>query len=110
MDNNINWLEPWEDLCTNPSYFEKEFYNEVGEQHVLYGKRVVAIGRRYDCDEVLFQVHDSKFGFAVVHLTYSKGREDDPKYPKTKVYKDLNDWISKCMISDHLEYMTNEEE
>lgn len=45
-----------------------------------------------------------------MHLTYSKGREDDPKYPKTKVYKDLNDWISKCMISDHLKYMTNEEE
>lgn len=110
MDKNINWLEPWGKLCTDSMSFEKELYNEVGKQHILYGKRVVAVGRRYDCDEFLFQVHDSEFGFAVVHLTYSKSREDNPKHPKTRIYKDLNDWINKCMILDHSEYMLNEEE
>jgi hypothetical protein len=61
MVNNINWLEPWDSLCVDPSCFEKELYKEVGAQHILYGKKVTALGRRYDCDEVLFQVSDSEY-------------------------------------------------
>jgi hypothetical protein len=109
MVNNIKWLEPWDSLCTEPSSFEKEFYNEVGEQHILYGKKVIAIGRRYDYDTFLFHVDNSEFRFAVVHLTYSL-KEEDSNYPKTKLYKDLNDWINRCMIPDHSEYMLGEED
>lgn len=109
MVDNINWLEPWDSLCVEPSYFEKELYKEVGERHLLHRKKIIAIGRRYDCDKVLFQVHDSEFNFAVVHLTYSSKREEDPKYPRTKVYKDLNHWINECMIPDHSEYTLDEE-
>lgn len=109
MVNNINWLEPWDSLCTEPSSFENELYNEVGEQHILYDKKVIAIGKRYDCDTFLFQVDNSEFHFAVVHLTYSQKRED-PKYPKTKLYKDLNDWINRCMIPDHSEYILEDED
>jgi len=110
MVNNINWLEPWDSLCADPSCFEKELYKEVGAQHILYGKKVTALGRRYDCDEVLFQVSDSEFYFVVVHLTYTAKSDEDPNYPRTKVYKNLNDWIDKCMISDHSEYILGEEE
>lgn len=104
MDKNISWLEPWDYLCTEPNSFEQELYFEVGEQHVLYGKKVTAIGRRYDCDDFLFQVYDSEFNYAVVHLTYSRMREKNPSFPRTKLFKDLNDWINNCMIPDHLEY------
>jgi hypothetical protein len=110
MDKGIDWLEPWDSLYTEPSSLEKELYSEVGEQHILYGKKVAAIGRRYDCDEFLFQVHDSEFSFAVVHLTYYKRREDNPKYPRTKVYKDLDDWINTCMKPEHSDHMLCEEE
>lgn len=107
---NIEWLEPWDNLCTKPSSFERELFSEVGNQHILYGKRVKALGRRYDCDDFLFQVFDSEFSYAVVHLTYSKKVEGNPNYPKTKVYKDLDDWLNKCMLPDHSEYMLGEEE
>ncbi|GMQ58359.1 hypothetical protein AN1V17_27540 [Vallitalea sediminicola] len=75
MVNDINWLEPWDSLRTEPSFFEKELYSEVGKQHILYGKMVMAIGRRYDRDDILFKVYDSELSFAVVHLTYSNKRE-----------------------------------
>jgi argininosuccinate synthase len=29
----IDWLEPWEPLCTAPDSFENELYNEVGGKH-----------------------------------------------------------------------------
>lgn len=109
MVNDINWLEPWDSLCTEASSFEKELYSEVGKQHILYGKKVKAIGRRYDCDDILFKVCDSELSFAVVHLTYSNKREEDSKYPRTKIYKDLHDWITNCMTPDHLKYVLDEE-
>jgi hypothetical protein len=37
--------------------------------HVLFGRTVRAIGRRQDCDDVLFYLGESVLQFAVVHLT-----------------------------------------
>lgn len=71
----IDWLEPWEPLCTAPDCFENELYHEVCEHHILFGRKVSAIGRRYDCDDILFQVLDTDFNYAVVHLTYSRKTE-----------------------------------
>ncbi|MFZ5985691.1 MAG: hypothetical protein ACOYWZ_01010 [Bacillota bacterium] len=76
----------------------------------MRGRKVTAIGRRYDCDDFLFRVHDSDFNYAVVHLTYSKMREENLSFPRTKLYKDLNDWINNCMIPDHLQYMLKNEQ
>jgi hypothetical protein len=110
MLDNISWLEPWDELCTEPVSFENELYKEVGEYHILYGKKVTAVGRRYDCDDFLFKIHDSEFEYAVVHLTYSSKREGNPKFPRTKVFRDINDWIERCMIPDHSEYTVGEED
>lgn len=110
MQDRLNWLEPWDELCTTSFSFENELYKEIGEHHILYGKKVTAIGRRYDCDDFLFKVHDSEIRYAVVHLTYSMKREENPMYPRTKVFKDMNEWIDKCMIPDNSEYMVGEEE
>jgi len=104
MYRNVKWLEPWDSLCTNGISFEQELYKEVGINHVLYRKTVIAIGRRYDRDEFLFQVNNSEFKIAVVHLTFLGKRQTDSNYPKTKLYTDFNDWINNCMISDHIEF------
>jgi len=104
MDKNIEWLEPWDSLCTNGISFEQELYNEVGRNHVLYMKTVTAIGRRYDRDEFLFQVNSSEFKIAVVQLTFSGKKLTDSNYPKTRLYIDFNDWINNCMIPDHIEF------
>jgi hypothetical protein len=97
----INWLEPWGSV-QNPEVFEKELYREVGQQHILYGKKVIAIGARCDCDDCLFEVLDSDFRFAVVHLTYSK--EENPNWPDTEIYKDIDTWIKERMMADHEEF------
>ena len=104
MDIDFEWLEPWEVLAANQNFFEQELYLETGEKHMLFGKKVTAIGRRIDRDDVLFLVHDFDFACAVVHLTYSKCKEKDPLRPATKFYADIEDWIQIRMIPDHLEY------
>ncbi|WP_160680161.1 hypothetical protein [Clostridium sp. C8-1-8] len=112
MLDEIKWLEPWDSLCTKSDSFEKELYHEVGILHILYGRKVSAIGRRYDCDDFLFRVYDSEFEYVVVHLTYSNSvmEKINPKYPRTTVFKDLDTWINECMIPAHSEYMIDEEE
>ena len=62
------------------------------------------LGRRYDCDEFLFKVNDLEFRFAVVHLTFS-GKEERGGYPRTKVYRDIDDWINRCMMLDHSDFI-----
>jgi len=108
MNLNIDWLEPWDAICTEPISCEKELYNEVGKNHILLGKKVKAIGRRYDCDDVLFKLEGEEFKLVVVHLTYSNKIESNPNYPRTKVFKDIDDWTQRCMIPDHSEYMVGE--
>lgn len=110
MSLNFNWLEPWDKLHTEASSLEKELYEEVGTSHVLYGKKVTAIGRRFDCDDVLFQVHDAEFKYAVVHLTYSTETEENPIFPHTTIYIDLNDWITRGMMPDYSEYAIGNED
>jgi len=104
MDIIIEWLEPWDTICTDGSTFEEELYKELGRNHILYGKKVSALGRRYDRDEYLFQVNNSNYKIAVVHLTFSGKEEKDNNYPRTKFYKDLDDWVSNCMVIDHYEF------
>ncbi|QLY77851.1 hypothetical protein [Clostridium intestinale] len=103
MYGNIAWLEPWYCLCTEGSSFEQELYKELGKNHVLNNKKVSVIGRRYDRDDFLFEINDIEFKLAVVHLTFS-GKDESGTYPKTKLYKDLDDWINRCMLPDHTEF------
>jgi hypothetical protein len=102
--DSIDWLEPWGPLCTAPNSLENELYCEVSVNHILFERKVSAIGRRYDCDDILFRVFDSEFNYAVVHLTYSKKKEICHLYPITIVYKDLMTWINECMNPSNVDY------
>ncbi len=102
MKQKIKWLEPWHPLKTSPYPIEREFYSEVAKNHILFGKKVIPIGRRHDRDEFLFQVIGTNPFYAVVHLTYSK-QNGNGEFPLTKVYKDLDSFIDNCMFPDHME-------
>jgi hypothetical protein len=104
MTDIIDWLEPWDAITSDSKYFEDELEREVAEGHILHGKAFNAIGRRYDCDDVLYQIHHPDFNYATVHLTYSKRRENNPTFPLTKTYLTLSDWINDGMLRDHIEY------
>jgi hypothetical protein len=52
MTSDINWLEPWESLTVERNYFKKKLYREISKEHILFNKTIIALGRRYDCDDV----------------------------------------------------------
>ena len=64
----------------------------------LFGRTVQTVGRRQDCDDVLFYLGESVPQFAVVHLTYA--RETRPEWPNAMVFDTLDAWIQQCMTPD----------
>jgi hypothetical protein len=66
--------------------------------HVLIGRAVQTVGRRQDCDDVLFYLGASVPQFAVVHLTYA--RETRAEWPETRLFDTLEAWIQQCMVPD----------
>jgi len=60
-----------------------ELRREICAGHVLFGRRVSAIGRRQDQDDFLFALSDDRYVLACVHLTFSKRPETDPRWPDT---------------------------
>jgi hypothetical protein len=73
----------------------------VDRKHVLYGRQAIAVGRRYDNDDVLFYLPDGPAMLAVVHLTWStQTPEPDARIPWTDLYQSVQEWIDQRMIPD----------
>jgi hypothetical protein len=104
---DIRWLVPWYLLdAESASATERELARELGRDHQLYGKRVRAVARRQDCDDVLFELPDSGC-CAVVHLTWTKSPpERNPSWPGTAVYASLAEWAATGMVEDHHDFVT----
>jgi hypothetical protein len=98
----VDVLEPWHLVNDELARaLESELRRELSPDHLLGGRAFLAVARRQDCDDVLFQVEG--VGFAVVHLTWS-GRVD-PRWPRTEIYGSLDDWIERRMKPDHEEVL-----
>ncbi len=98
---NIEWLEPWAPI-ERPAEriaFETELQREIGATHKLFGLSVVALARRQDEDDVLFEIDDGRF--AEVHLTWRKDREPDARWPHTTIYESASAWIKTRMQPQH---------
>ena len=76
---------------------------EVKPGHPLYQVDVKAVAKRLDCDDVLYSLFKHSSAFAVVHLTYAIS-EVSPKWPHTRLFNSLEDWIESCMTPDHEDY------
>jgi hypothetical protein len=98
---HILWLEPWEPA---PAGLEGELAKEVCARHPLAGRRAVSVGRRVDCDDVLFFLPEGPEPFAVVHLTWTGRMEANPVWPVSTLYTSAEDWVERCMKPDHLDY------
>lgn len=79
-------LEPWS--ATSDVHILDEFRREMAPGHVLEDIELSPVARRKDCDDVLFALDDGSGRFAVVHLTFSKSRERDSRFPRTWFFKD----------------------
>ena len=102
--SQIQWREPW--LAVSPDLapkFVAELHRELCAGHVLFGRSVAAVGRRQDCDDILFYLGDTAPRFAVVHLTQQ--RETRPEWPKTSLFDSLAAWTEQRMIPDAEEFV-----
>ena len=102
MENTQQISEPWLVVSSNKSHFEDELEREVSSEHPLYGKSVKAIAHRQDRDDVLFEVHDSDFSYATVHLTYKKEHTQD--FPLVSFFKDWNEVYINLIQADIKEW------
>src|ERR1044071_6685678 len=94
--SQIQWLVPWKPVSLEyQGGMIAELHREMPPGHVLFGRTVQAVGRRQDCDDVLFYLGASVPQFAVVHLTYA--RETQPDWPHTRLFDTLEAWIEQCM-------------
>lgn len=84
----------WSTIENGKDYFKEELYKEINKNHILYGIEVQELGRRENCDDVLFFLLDGTNRYAVVHLTWSQKIESDSCYPKTRIYINLADLIN----------------
>jgi hypothetical protein len=84
--------EPWYLLTDDRlrAALEAELARELSPRHVLAKLSVRIIAKRDDCDDVLLALNDGRV--AVVHLTWSGGREADTRWPTTVIYDCLEDW------------------
>jgi len=96
--DTIQWLNPWE-RC--PPWLEKEFVREMGPGHPLYNSKAISVGRRVDCDDVLFFIPDNAQPLAVVHLTWTGRPERSPEWPWATFFSSLDEWVEKCMWPDY---------
>ena len=89
---NIDLPEPWIKVSPLEINFEAELKKELGIGHPLFGRTVRAIARRADNDDVLFEVSGCLRPFAVVHLTWSGKIDQDPRWPATTTFSNLEKW------------------
>ncbi|MGJ4998931.1 hypothetical protein ACQR0Z_31205 [Bradyrhizobium sp. HKCCYLS3077] len=84
--------EPWFVLTEDHvrTALETELAREIAPDHALANLPLNIIAKRDDCDDVLVTLRDGRV--AVVHLTWSGGREADPRRPTTVLYDSLDDW------------------
>jgi hypothetical protein len=103
IPSGMAWLAPWE-AVGDGSALEAELRREVSSGHPLYGLPAVAVGRRTDCDDVLFRVDHASGRLAVVHLTWRTAPEPEPTWPCTRLFSDWQNWIGNCMEHDYVDY------
>ncbi len=96
-------LEPWYVVTPERrAQLDAEVASELPPGHVLAGRTLAAVAARSDQDDVLFEV--SGVGYAVVHLTWSRHRENTTEWPRAEVFASVKEWRERIMQRDHEEF------
>jgi hypothetical protein len=97
----IEWLVPWcpVEALVEQSGLLKQLQRELPTGHILKGEHVTAIGRREDCDDVLFALEDGRV--AVVHLTWSDKTGPDTDFPWTRMFASFDEFSTDEMTPEH---------
>ena len=94
----MEFLEPWFPIDTDEKIsINNEFKKEVHPNHILYNKELELIGRRSDCDDILFSIIGTD-NVAYVHLTW-KYKQESGIYPTTHILS-IQDFIKEMKLEN----------
>jgi hypothetical protein len=93
MQNEV-WPEPWRPPSDRDQQgLENQLKRELGDGHVLKGKNVRLLARRFDRDDALFALDDGQV--AQVHLTWKPAPGANALWPETTVFQSVEQWRSR---------------
>ena len=93
--------EPW---SWDNSDLTPQLRREMSNEHILFSKSLKTIVRRQDNDDVLFELKNDNFKYAIVHLTWAQETLLGNHYPRTELFKDWNDLYTNRILFDKNEY------
>jgi hypothetical protein len=109
IPTNIEIVVPWRAIKESESersaLLSARLVHEVPAKHVLHGLKPNAVATRIDEDDVLFEVSGGEMPLAVVHMTWRKDKEADSCWPRTKLFRNWEHWVSEDMQPAHQEYV-----
>jgi len=77
-----------------------QLQREIPDGHLLSNKALKTIARRQDCDDVLFELINDEFIYAVVHLTWATHKLSNQSYPLAWLYKNWQDLYDNRILVD----------
>ena len=94
----LEWLEPWRKLEDSEwAFLESEFYKELRRDHVLFGIKVMAVGKSDASDDLLLRLYE----YALVHLTWLGRQEISDAWPYTQLHRTWHDFLTGRMQDDN---------
>lgn len=82
MPPDLSLHQPWSRPESDQAHLlESEVLAEIGPEHELAGRALLAVAACSGCDRVIFRADDDSF--AIVNLTWSRQTEPDP-WPTTQ--------------------------
>ena len=79
----------------------KQLFREIRDDHVLAKKTVKSIARRQDNDDVIFEIFNDEYKYAVVHLTWSSKTLKSNIFPTTQLFKSWQDLYENRIMIDN---------
>ena len=100
MKDVITYKYPWYETDQD---LTKQLKIEIASHHVLADKNVKTIARRDDNDDVLYEILDINPTYAIVHLTWQQSKHTDTIWPKTRIFKSLQE-VQEQINRDNLNW------
>ncbi|MFT3823956.1 MAG: hypothetical protein QM731_08545 [Chitinophagaceae bacterium] len=106
--DSIIYLKPWLQIIAHNESFEDALQKEISPKHFLYKRKLSIIGRRSDNDEILVEIEDCEYQFAIVHLTYGQHIDANTGYLGTELFKNWLELYNNKIVPDHERYSSFE--
>ena len=96
VEKDFEFEDPWEP-ATSPDFLREQIEAELTEPHPLFGKDLLPIAIRADCDDVLVKTSG---GVALVHLTWCRRSRPSPDFPHTLFLNNWEDFLEQVYRPD----------